>query len=309
MREAILARATVICATAAGADHRVLGGATFDRVVLDEATQAPDPMALVALARAPVAVMAGDPCQLPPTIIDAAAARAGLGTTAFERLAGRDAGDALRLLTVQHRMHAELMAFPSASKYEGKLVAAPTVATHRLEHLPGVAADPMRPGPLVFIDTAGRGWTEARQGDDPSTSNPGQAERTAAELRRLLGRGLSPSGAAVIAPYDAQVRLLREALAVEVAAGLEVGSIDGFQGREKEAVILDLVRSNDDGAIGFLADTRRMNVALTRARRLLMVIGDSATIGGHRYYAAFLDDAERQGAWLSAWTDEAPPFE
>ena len=87
------------------------------------------------------------------------------------------------------------------------------------------------------------------------------------------------------------------------AAGLEIGTVDGFQGREKEAILVDLVRSNDEGEIGFLADTRRMNVALTRARRFLLVVGDGGTLGDHPYYRAFLEAAERAGAWLSAWDE------
>ena len=112
----------------------------------------------------------------------------------------------------------------------------------------------------------------------------------------------------MITPYWAQVLVLREALAPEVRAGLEVGTVDGFQGREKEAVVVDLVRSNGDHRIGFLADTRRMNVALTRARRALIVVGDSATLGAHPYYQAFLGAAEEGGAWVSAWADDAPPW-
>jgi ATP-dependent RNA/DNA helicase IGHMBP2 len=301
---ALLARTPVVCATCVGADVPVLSDVRFDTVVIDEATQAPDPIALVALTHGGRGVLAGDPQQLPPTVIDVEAARAGLATTLFERLAARDA-DVVRLLTVQHRMHATIMAFPSASKYEGRLVAAPQVAAHTLEDL-GVAADPLRPGPLVFVDSAGKGWSEERAGGDASTSNPGQAERTAAEVRRLLARGLPPGDLAVITPYDAQARLLRERLAAEHAAGVEIGTVDGFQGREKEAVIVDLVRSNDDHAIGFLADTRRMNVALTRARRFLLVLGDSATLGHAPYYADFLATVERLGLYVSAWADDAP---
>jgi len=208
------------------------------------------------------------------------------------------------MLTVQHRMNEEIMAFPSASMYGGKLIAAPEVAHHRLEELPGVSPDPLRPEPWHFLDTSGKGWTEERGADDPSTANPAQAERTAAEAHRLLARGLPPANLAIITPYDAQARVLRELLREETHRGLEIGTVDGFQGREKEAVIVDLVRSNEDGAIGFLADTRRMNVALTRARRFLLVIGDGSTLGGNPWYAAFLDAAQRAGAWLSAWADD-----
>src|SRR5262249_2549497 len=138
---------------------------------------------------------------------------------------------------------------------------------------------------------------------DPSTRNPGQAERTAAEVRRLLGRGVGPEDVAVITPYDAQARLLRSLL-----PGIEVGTVDGFQGREKEAIVVDLVRSNPDGALGFLADRRRLNVALTRARRQLIVVGDGATLAGDAHFAALFGAADDAGALRSAWADECPPW-
>lgn len=310
-QEAILARSPIVCATAAGADVALLEGQRFDRVVLDEATQAPDPIALVALGRAPLATMAGDPHQLPPTVLDLTAARDGLGRTFFERLSERSP-DVVSMLEVQHRMHSVLMDFPSKTMYQGRLIAHESVRAHLLEELPGVIADPLRPGPLVFVDTAGKGWTERRGGeseDDPSTDNPGQAERVAAEVRRVLSRGLAPDAMAVITPYLAEARLLRTLLATELAAGLEIGTVDGFQGREKEAIVLDLVRSNDDGELGFLTDIRRMNVAITRARRFLLVVGDSATLASHSYYEGFLAHAEQAGTWVSAWSDDAPPLE
>jgi ATP-dependent RNA/DNA helicase IGHMBP2 len=303
---AIVDRAQVVCATAAGSEADCLGDQQFDLVVLDEATQAPDPMALVPITRAKRLVLAGDPCQLPPTVIDRDAEKDGLGTTFFERLRER-AGDALRLLVVQHRMHQDLMAFPSAEHYEGKLEAAPSVASHVLEGL-GAKPDELRPVPLVLIDTAGTGWEEEKSGDDPSTHNPGQADRTAKEVRRLLSRGVAPADVAVITPYEAQARRLRDELHAEVQRGLEVGTVDGFQGREKEAIVLDLVRSNDRRQVGFLADVRRINVAITRARRFLLLVGDSATLGEHPYHKRLLDAVSARGAWISAWADEADPL-
>ncbi len=300
VQQRILARAEVVCATATGADTRILEDLVFDRVVLDEATQAPDPIALIALARAPKAVLAGDPQQLPPTVIDVEAARAGLSVTLFERLAARCPA-AVRMLEVQHRMHEDLMAFPSRELYGGRLRAHPTVARHRLEELPGVVADPQRDSPLVFVDTAGTGFEEERAADDPSTRNPGLAARVAREARRILRRGLPPRDLAVITPYEAEARLLRGHLAEPRKQGLEIGTVDGFQGREKEAIVVDLVRSNDAGELGFLTDVRRMNVALTRARRFLLVVGDSATLGAHPFYAAFLDAVAARGLWLSAF--------
>lgn len=304
-RELIFNEAKLVCATAAGADPALLARFEFDRVVLDEATQAADPIALIPLLLAPRAVMAGDPCQLSPTLLGPHAnAPDGLSHTLFERLAQRHGPRLVRLLDTQYRMHAALMQFPSESMYEGQLKAAPEVASRVLADLPGVAADPLRPGPLVFLDSAGQGWTDQRTQDQPSTSNPGQAERVAVEVQRILRRGLAPSELAVITPYDAQVRLLRDLLRAEVDQGLEVGTVDGFQGREKEAIVVDLVRSNDEGEIGFLKDVRRMNVALTRAKRFLLVVGDSATLANDRFYTRFLDAADAQGASLSAWLDD-----
>jgi ATP-dependent RNA/DNA helicase IGHMBP2 len=314
---AILGRSRVVLATCTGADHPALEGLAFDVAVIDEATQAVDPLALIPALRAPRLVLAGDPHQLPPTVIDVGAARAGLASTFFERLAARgdDGPGAATMLVRQHRMHEMIMRFPSETTYGGRLIAAPEVAHHVLEDL-GVAADPLRPTPVVLVDTAGKDWTDRRGGlepgdeedADPSTWNPGHAERVAAEVRRLLSRGLAATDIAVIAAYDAQVRRLRALLAAERAAGLEVATVDAFQGREKEAVVVDLVRSNERGDIGFLADVRRMNVALTRARRFLLVLGDSATLGDHPYYAAFIAAMDDLGTHGSAWSDEAEPL-
>jgi superfamily I DNA and/or RNA helicase len=222
------------------------------------------------------------------------------------------------MLVRQHRMHEDIMRFPSEETYGGRLVAAPAVAGHVLEDL-GAAPDPLRPKPIWLVDTAGKDWSERRGGVDPgderdddepidpSTWNPGHAERTAAEVRRLLSRGVAARAISVIAPYDAQVRRLRALLAAERAAGVEIATIDSFQGRENEAVVLDLVRSNERGELGFLGDLRRMNVALTRARRALVIVADSATIGAHPYYGALLASLDARDAHGSAWSDDAPP--
>jgi ATP-dependent RNA/DNA helicase IGHMBP2 len=120
------------------------------------------------------------------------------------------------------------------------------------------------------------------------------------KVRELLDAGVQPGDIAVISPYGAQVRLLREQLDVP---GLEIDSVDGFQGREKEAVVISLVRSNSNGEIGFLADIRRMNVAMTRARRKLLIVGDSATLGGHSFYLRFLEYCEGLGAYRTVWEE------
>jgi ATP-dependent RNA/DNA helicase IGHMBP2 len=311
----------VILATCVGADHPLLGETIFDSVVIDEAAQASDPMLLVPLARAKVAVLAGDPHQLGPVVIGGLVAQMGLGSTVFERLISNET---TVMLEEQHRMNVEIMTFPSRSMYEGKLRAAPLVGSRRLADL-GVKPDPARSKPVWLVDTAGKDWPEEKgdrigymPGDtltnlpsfafDPSTFNVGNAERVAAEVRRLLSRGLPPVGIAVIAAYSAQARKLRDLLRDERAAGVEVGTVDGFQGREKEAVIVDLVRSNDRGEIGFLSDIRRMNVALTRAKRFLLVVGDSATLGRDPYYAQFFEYVDELDAHGSAWSDDAEPL-
>ncbi len=298
-RSRVLARADIVCTTAAGADSKLLGNATFDVVVLDEATQAADPIALAALQRAPISVLAGDPRQLPPTVVDAEAARRGLASTLFERASRRFPSQATHLLTVQYRMSEALLRFPSESMYEGRLIADASVARRTLEELEGVMPDAERSSSWLFLDSSGMGWEEQVEPESQSTFNTAQAERTAAEVRRLLERGLPATEIAAITPYGAQVRLLRRLLADAVEAGLEIGSVDGFQGREKEAVVVDLVRSNDSATLGFLGDVRRTNVALTRAKRYLVIIGDGSTLASHEYYDQLLAAAQRDGVWRS----------
>ena len=158
--------------------------------------------------------------------------------------------------------------------------------------------------PLLVIDTAGRGFEEETPEGSESKVNPGEAEVCAREVERLVAAGLLPSEIAVIAPYDAQVQRLRSLLSAHLDAGLEVDSVDGFQGREKEAVVLSLVRSNESGELGFLGELRRMNVALTRAKKKLVVVGDGATLCRHRFYDRFFEHARACGGWISVWERE-----
>lgn len=318
---AIVDRAEVVLATCVGCDHPLLGDRMFDCVVVDEATQTPDPLLFIALGRAKVSVLAGDPQQLGPVVTGGPQLDAVLGSTVFERLIQTGNAPAV-MLEQQHRMHEAIMTFPSRATYDGKLRASPLVAGHTLDDL-GVTPDPARGRPIWLIDTAGKDWleqvTDFDPGGslnnlpsfsiDPSTFNAGNAERVAAEARRLLSRGVAPTDLAIIAAYSAQARRLRDLLKSERAAGVEVGTVDGFQGREKEVVIVDLVRSNDHGELGFLSNTRRMNVALTRARRFLLVIADSATLGDHPYYARFIEYVDELDAHGSAWSDEAEPLQ
>ena len=286
----VLERAPVVVATLTGLDAPVLAGRRFALAAVDEATQATEPAALLALLRAGRAVLAGDHLQLPPTVISAAAQAGGLGASLFERLALLHGGAAMVTLAEQRRMNEAIMRFPSQALYGGRLRAHPSVAGWRLDD-----------APLVLVDTAGAGMEEAAPEGSDSRVNEGEAALAAREVERILALGVAPADVAVISPYDAQVQRLRQLLADRVAGGLEVDTVDGFQGREKEAVVVSLVRSSDAGEVGFLADVRRMNVAITRARKKLVVVGDSATVARHPFYEAFVRHAQEAGAWVSAF--------
>jgi len=285
----VLSRAQVVCATLTGLDAPPLEGRRFGLAVVDEATQAVEPAAYLALLRAGRAVLAGDHLQLPPTVLSAEAQAGGLGISLFERLVALHPG-ARVTLAEQHRMNRLIMRYPSEALYGGALRAHPAVADHALDG-----------APLEVVDTAGRGFEEETPPGSDSRQNPGEAELAAAEVERILALGLEPARVAVISPYDAQVQRLRQILSSRLDQGLEVDTVDGFQGREKEAVVVSLVRSNDAGDVGFLADVRRMNVAITRARKKLVVVGDGATVARHPFYEGFLRYAQEIGAWRSAW--------
>jgi predicted DNA helicase len=294
----ILDSADVLCATLTGLDPDLLGDRRFDLAVIDEAAQATEPACWIPALRADRLVLAGDHMQLPPTIVSAEAARGGLSVSLTERLVA-DLGPGIsRMLAVQYRMHEAIMGFSSAEFYGGGLVADASVGGHLLADLPGVARNDLTASPLEFIDTAGAGYDEQQEPDGSSRLNPREAELVAARVRALLDAGVGPRQIAVIAPYAAQARLLRERLAGD---GLEIDTVDGFQGREKEAVVVTLVRSNPAGEIGFLSDVRRMNVALTRARRKLIVVGDSATVTAHEFYRRLVEYFERHGGYRSVW--------
>ena len=178
--------------------------------------------------------------------------------------------------------------------------AAPVVAAHRLCDLAGVEDAPLTRSPFEFLDTAGAGHDEALEPDGESRFNPGEVELASKRVDHLLRFGVCAGDIGVIAPYAAQVRHLRERIDLD---GLEIDTVDGFQGREKEAIIVTLVRANPDGEVGFLAEVRRMNVAMTRARRKLIIIGDSATVGGHPFYRRLLEYAERIGGYGTVWEE------
>jgi ATP-dependent RNA/DNA helicase IGHMBP2 len=298
--ERILDGAMIVCATTTGLDRNLLGDRFFEWCIMDEASQSTEPGAWIPLQFARRLVLAGDHFQLPPTVVSPEAAAAGFNVSLLERLVKELGSDISRRLVVQYRMHTDIMSFSSAEFYENSLVAHESVARHLLQDLPGVEPTLLTSVPVDFIDTAGASYDEEVEPEGESRLNPLEADLVMRKVQALLDSGIPPGGIAVISPYAAQVRHLRERLKLPE---LEIDSVDGFQGREKEAVIVTLVRSNRDNEIGFLADIRRMNVALTRARRKLIVIGDSATITAHPFYQRLVDYFESIGAYHSVWEE------
>ncbi len=285
----ILKHTRVVLATLTGMRDDVLGDLRFDLGVVDEATQALGPAIYPVVARAERLLLAGDHQQLGPTVLSNKARDEGLGRSWFERLQSegkrQGKGHPQVMLNEQYRMHADIMTFPSRKFYNNALIAHDSVKTRGL---PDEVA-------FIFIDTAGRAFDEERPEEGGSLFNRGEAALAAQLATALLTK---TNDVGLLSPYAAQVEILREACETLEA---EVNTIDGFQGREKDAIIVSLVRSNETQDIGFLSDVRRMNVAITRAKKVLIVIGDSATLSGHPFYRDFVDHAIATNAHRSAW--------
>ena len=298
--DSIVDNADVVCATTT-LDESLLGDRRFDLVVIDEACQSTEPGCWMPVLRADRLVLAGDHCQLPPTVLSKQAAKEGLEVSLLERLVGLYGDRITRRLGVQYRMHDQIMRFSSQQFYEDSLIAHESVAGHLLSDLDHVDEQLITIDPVTFIDSAGAGWDEELEPDGLSRRNVQEGELVIRKIAELQEAGLRGRDIAVIAPYAAQVRWLRQN---SPDAQVEIDTVDGFQGREKEAVIISLVRSNAAGEIGFLSDARRMNVALTRARRKLIVIGDSATVGRHEFFASLLEYFESIGAYHTVWEED-----
>lgn len=403
----VLGESQVVLSTCHTAGSRQLQNHNFDVVIIDEATQAMEAVCWVPIFKARKLILAGDPMQLPPTVLSlnkrkkkGSAKGSGLGSTEKTKMPGKaatkspenskrqetpsetpqdegqscsdtgtdsdsdsdlvkgdtviaeedvspPAGDAepkpkrlgipdkrpvlrpprtlettlfdrlekmygpgiKRLLNVQYRMHAEICGFPSKTLYASKLKSHESVASHLLRDLPNTKEFVTKESedivkevlgtPVVFFDTAGCEYYERSDGDgdEGSRCNENEATVVKAWTERLVEAGLHPSQIAIITPYQAQVTLLTSLLRPTYGSGLEIGTVDGMQGREKDAVIISLVRSNEKREVGFLKEKRRLNVAMTRAKRHLCVIGDSSTVQhGGGYLRKWL-------AWLEANAD------
>ncbi|KAJ8248898.1 hypothetical protein GJAV_G00228960 [Gymnothorax javanicus] len=309
----ILKGVDIILATNTGAHDdgplRFLPKDHFDLVVIDECAQALESACWIPLLKARKCILAGDHKQLPPTIKSHTAAAKGLAVSLMERLIQRYGSSVVRMLSMQYRMNSAIMQWASQEMYGGKLMAHSSVEKHLLRDLPGVGSTEETATPLLLIDTAGCGLFEMETSDDQSKGNQGEADIVALHIEALTEAGIKARDIAVITPYNLQVDLLRQLLSLKHPE-LEIRSVDGFQGREKEAVVLSLVRSNRKGEVGFLAEDRRLNVAVTRARRHLAVVCDTQTIRQHSFLKSLLDHMTECGEVRTAfqYLEDAVPM-
>ncbi|MBC7902427.1 MAG: AAA family ATPase [Gemmatimonadaceae bacterium] len=295
----VLAKSQVIAATLVGANHYTVKKLKYHTVVIDEAGQSLEPAAWIPILKARKLIMAGDHLQLPPTVKSNEAMKKGLGVSLLEKAVALHP-DAVVLLDEQYRMNETIMGFSSMEFYDNRVKAHPSVANHLL-----FDGDQ----PLEFIDTAGCGFEEKTA--ETSITNPEEAAFMVKHLSELVrklkerDKKFSPS-IGVISPYKQQILLLQELVqhSPELKAlgrQIAVNTIDSFQGQERDIIYIGMTRSNSNSEIGFLADIRRMNVAMTRARKKLVVIGDSATLSVLPFYHDFISYAEKHNAYKSAW--------
>ena len=284
----LFGQARVIASTLVGASNKILDGQHYSTLFIDEAAQALEPACWIAIRRANRVILAGDHCQLPPTVKSIAALKAGLGKTLMERIVDSKP-EVVTLLDTQYRMNEEIMRFSSSWFYDGKVKAA-SITAHRgildydtpIEWVDDVANDDETVGETFVGETFGRiNKVEARQ-----VMELLQAYFEKIGKQRILDESIDVG---IISPYRAQVQYLRHLIKKETFFKpfrhlLSVNTVDGFQGQERDVIIVSLVRSNNDGQIGFLRDLRRMNVAMTRARSKLIIIGDHETLAHHEFY-------------------------
>lgn len=276
--EKLFTSAQVIAGTPVGLHDSGLKPGIFNTLVIDEAGQCLEPLAWCLFPFAEKIILAGDHWQLPPTVLSQEAMKKGFNRSILE--VAIHSVENIHLLDTQYRMRAAIAGFSSKYFYNELLKTA--------EHLSNTGVH------LSFIDIAGSGHQEKRGSDGSSLQNEGDI----LVIKKLIeSEGLKPDNTAIISPYSGQVAALKEYLGDKYS----IRTVDSFQGQERKNIIISLVRSNDEGDIGFLKDYRRMNVAITRAQETLWVIGDSATIGNDRFYQEFLNYVEVHGSYRTIW--------
>lgn len=296
----VIKNADVVLTTLTGAVSQKLENTSFDLVIIDEAAQALEIACWIALLKGSRCILAGDHLQLPPTIQSDEAEKKGLGRTLFERLADMYGNDVMSMLTVQYRMHELIMNWSSKELYNSKIKAHSSVAAHVLYDLEDVKKTSSTEATLLLIDIAGCDMEEKKD-EEESTLNEGEAEVAMAHAKRLVLSGVQASDIGIITPYNAQVVLLKMMKSNEdKLKDMEISTVDGFQGREKEAIIISMVRSNSKKEVGFLSDQRRMNVAVTRARRQCCLVCDTETLSSDGFLKRLIEYFEEHGEYASA---------
>lgn len=298
----LIESAEVIVTTLVGASSQWLKGHNFETLFIDEAAQALEPACWIPILKAKRVVFAGDHFQLPPTVKSQKAGKSGLEITLFEKAIHRNTADIM--LQMQYRMNELIMQFSSRYFYKNSLI-----ANGKVKHWGIIPDDSI----MEFIDTAGCGFDEALNPQSKSIYNVEEAELLVQHLDDYLNliNGLGWENdikdIGIISPYMAQVAVLKKYLfkqqfiAKERINHIDINTIDSFQGQERDIIYISLVQSNAKGNIGFLSDIRRINVAITRARKKLVIIGDTATIGQHPFYSKLIDYANEIGAYRHAY--------
>ena len=217
----------------------------------------------------------------------------------FDRIRSLWGAKVVRMLKIQYRMNELISNWASTEMYHSELVPHDSVRHRTLNQLPKTKNTEETAAVLMLIDTAGCNMMESEAADDESKFNEDEAKVVQKHVEKLVADGIPPNEIAVITPYNAQVTVLK-GLLKEKYPEIEIGSVDGFQGREKEAVVISLVRSNDNGEVGFLKEDRRLNVAITRAKRHVCVVCDSETVGKHPFLQRMVDYFFENGVVASA---------
>jgi len=298
--------ARVVSCTLIGSAYRLMEHRHFSTLFIDEAAQALEPACWAAILKADRVVMGGDHQQLPPTVKSIEAARRGLGNTLMQKVVSLWP-QCVQLLTLQYRMNNDIMSFPSRWFYGGRLTAAPEVADRMVSPLDT---------PLVWLDTSKLDYNE-HETKTKSLSNSQEARLVIHSLRDYIDM-ISPQRIeneridfGIITPYRGQARLIRRLLKMQhyfkrLRRHISIGTVDGFQGQERDVIVISLVRDNGDGNIGFLRDLRRMNVAITRARMKLIIVGNAETLSRHRFYRALANHFRQHGDMIQVQPDTPP---
>ncbi len=300
-------KAQVIACTPVVSAGKMMRNKHFSTVFIDEAAQALEPMCWIPVTRSDRVIFAGDHFQLPPTVKSRQAETEGLSITLFEQCMRLQ--NISIMLNIQYRMNELIMNFSNKKFYKNELIADISVKDHVLSYN---ADEYILNAPIDFIDTAGCGYNEITNPESLSIANPEEAQLLIKHLKLLLEQYVQGNKTGheitigIISPYKEQVQYITTKIDEDeelkrFRSCIAIKTVDGFQGQERDVIYISLVRSNDLREIGFLNDIRRMNVALTRARKKLVVIGDSATLANHPFYKDFLDYIESINAYKSAW--------